>query len=668
MCGIAGILPSPNSRIGDLGELIAAMTAALRRRGPDAQRVWVDDGIALGHRRLAIVDLSDAGIQPMHSACGRFVIVFNGEIYNHQEMRRTLDADGKNRPWRGHSDTETLLAAIVQWGLSGALTRASGMFALALWDRETRQLQLARDRMGEKPLYWGWCGEDFVFASELKALRHHPAFPRQVCRDALALYLQFCYVPAPRSIHSEIFKLEPGCILRIDGCPPFVAPRKPLRPGDTYGSLAISRYWSLADVTDEGRRAQFTSEQDAINEIEAELKAAVSSQMVADVPLGAFLSGGIDSSLIVSLMQTQSSRPVKTFTVGFQDPSFNEAPFAAAVAKHLGTDHTEVLLTERDALDVIPKLPELYDEPFADSSQIATHLVSRIARTEVTVALSGDGGDELFGGYNRYFWGPRIWSRLAWMPLKARRALGYAISTVPVAAWDKVGGMLPEPLATTRTGDKAHKLASRLRDVVKQDDLYRSLVSEWKATELIPGLGRDPDSVLDDPMPGSLGDDPVGRMMFQDMRSYLPDDILCKVDRAAMGVSLETRVPFLDRDVVASAARLPAEMKIRDGRGKLILRNILYRHVPQQLIERPKAGFGVPIGHWLRGPLKDWAEALLSSASLGRDDLLDPHPIRRAWSEHLSGHRDWTTKLWIVLMFLAWRESMESAETAIRQT
>jgi asparagine synthase (glutamine-hydrolysing) len=658
MCGIVGFV-SPQPREGEEGTraILAAMTDAIAHRGPDGSGTWCEAGFALGHRRLSIVDLSPAGAQPMLSDCGRYVITFNGEIYNHRQLRDQLASSGLAPAWRGHSDTETLLAAIAKWGLSATLQRSTGMFALALWDRKARRLQLARDRVGEKPLYWGWCGPDFVFGSELKALRRHPHSPKDICREALAQYLRFGFVPAPRSIHPGIYKLEPGCILGIDGMPPSLPPFAPLRPGEAHGGLSIRRYWSLDAVVEAGHRTRFTDESQALFELEERLKAAVASQMVADVPLGAFLSGGIDSSLIVALMQAQSERPVRTFTVGFETSEFNEAPHAAAVARHLGTEHTEVIVTQREAREVIPRLPDLYDEPFADSSQIPTHLVCRAARMHVTVALSGDAGDELFGGYNRYFWGPRIWNRLERLPFPARKALGTMISVVPVSALDGLGRLLPSNLSVRHTGQKLHRLATRLHEVRDIDDLYRSLVSEWRGYRMVRGVSREPASVLDDPIPASLADDPVGRMMFNDMRSYLPDDILCKVDRAAMGVGLETRVPFLDRDVINAAARLPSGMKIRNNEGKWALRQILYRHVPRKLIERPKAGFAIPVGEWLRGPLRPWAEELLSSTNLARDGLIDPAPVTQAWNEHISGRYDWTPKLWIVLMFLAWRNN-----------
>lgn len=657
MCGLTGFLDPERNPPGEAHRRVLAMTGCLAHRGPDASDTWVGDGIALGHRRLAIVDLTEAGAQPMASACGRWRIVFNGEIYNHADLRRDLEAAGAAPEWRGHSDTETLLAGIAHWGLDETLRRAAGMFALALWDRGERRLSLARDRMGEKPLYWGHAGSTLVFGSELKALRAHPGFPGGICRAALSLYLRFGYVPAPRSIHPGIWKLEPGCILEVAGRVPAGPLPEPLRPGMAAEGLSLRRYWFLNAEIEAGLRDPLTEEPAALSELSSVLEAAVARQMVADVPLGAFLSGGIDSSLIVALMQKQSARQVRTFTIGFEQAAFNEAPHAAAVARHLGTDHTEMTVTEAETRQVIPMLPDLYDEPFADSSQIPTFLVCQAARRHVTVALSGDAGDELFGGYNRYFWGPRIWRKLGWMPPSLRRALGTGIAALPVAAWDSGAGLVARigGPAISRAGDKAHKLALGLRQVDTLEDLYRSLVSEWgDLAAILPGAGPAPASALDDPWPAGLSA-PAGRMMFQDMRSYLPDDILCKVDRAAMGVSLETRVPFLDPAVLQVAARLPLGMKIRDNQGKWALRQILYRHVPRELIERPKAGFGIPVGDWLRGPLRDWAEDLLAEHRLSEGGLLDPAPIRRAWAEHLSGRRDWTVRLWIILMLQAWR-------------
>jgi len=524
-------------------------------------------------------------------------------------------------------------------------------------------LMLARDRMGEKPLYWGWSGRALVFGSELKALRCHPAFDRAVCPEAVAVFLRLSHIPAPRSIHPGVYKLEPGCILDLSGDPPPRPPAAPLRPGDRHGGLSIRRWFDLNAMVDAGRAAPFTTEAEALEALEVTLSRAVRRQMIADVPLGALLSGGIDSSLIVALMQKTSSQPVHSFSIGFEDPAFDESRHAAAVARHLGTRHSEMIVTNADAREVIPALPRIYDEPFADSSQIPTHIVCRMARREVTVVLTGDAGDELFGGYDRYFWGPRIWNRFAVLPAPLRVALGRVIGGLPVAAWDRLGRLAAPVVPVARPGDKAHKLAARLREVRGLDDLYLSLISDWPGHRITRGLVVPPATVMDDPLPASLSDDPEGRMMVQDMRCYLPDDILCKVDRAAMAVALETRVPFLDPEVLALSARLPPAMKLRDGKGKWALRQVLYRHVPQDLIERPKAGFGIPVGDWIRGPLRPWAEDLLSPASLGRGGLIDPAPIRQVWAEHLSGRRDWTSRLWIVLMLMSWLNAMEDRET-----
>jgi len=655
MCGIAGLfLASPREPKG-VKALVRRMNHSLIHRGPDAEGVWTNGKVAFGHQRLSILDLSDAGAQPMHSTCGRYVIAFNGEIYNHLQMRRDLENSGVAPSWRGHSDTETLLAGIAHWGLDEALNRSGGMFAFALWDKAEKRLSLARDRIGEKPLYWGWAGDALVFGSELKALRQHPECPAEICRAALAQYLTYAYVPAPWSIHPGIYKLEPGCILEIEGPLPSSPPSHPLRPEGRYESISIRRYWSLNEALETGHRSPLETEREALDALEGTISNAVGRQMISDVPLGAFLSGGIDSSLIVSLMQAQASLPVKTFTVGFEDSGFDEAPFAAAVAKHLGTDHTEIRVTEREAQEVIPRLPDLYDEPFGDSSQIPTHLVCGAAREHVTVALSGDAGDELFGGYNRYVLGPKNWRRLEKIPRPVRRGLGKIISSAPVSVWEWLGNQPKGTPAVRYPADKAEKIGRVLREVENIDDLYRSLISAWPGDVLTRGSPDPASTVLNDPLPDHLVEDPAAWMMAQDMRSYLPDDILCKVDRAAMGVSLETRVPFLDPAVIAMAARLPTAMKIREGQGKWALRQILYRKVPRKLLERPKTGFTIPIGEWLRDPLRSWAEELLSPEALAQDDLLDPAPIRAVWEDHLTGQRDWTHKLWIVLMFQAWR-------------
>jgi asparagine synthase (glutamine-hydrolysing) len=691
MCGLTGFWAS-ESRLPRTASLQAceSMANSLRHRGPDDLGLWLDEsaGIALGHRRLAILDLSSAGHQPMVSACERYVIAFNGEVYNHFELRRELGALGVPRyarnsevegdgfdsvgsgGWRGHSDTETLLAGISFWGLEKTLKRCVGMFGIALWDRQTQTLSLARDRLGEKPLYYGWIGDGdnraFAFASELKAFRFYPGFANPVCRQSLALYLRFMYVPAPGSIYQGIYKLEPGCILTVAGSPPSQAPSIPLRPEQVHGSLRIHRWWALADVVAQGASSA-EPEKVLLTQLERTLSQAVQSQSMADVPLGAFLSGGVDSSTVVALMQLKArangAAPVQTFTIGFDEEGFDESPYARAVAQHLGTEHNEVRVTPQMAQDVIPNLPWMYDEPFADSSQIPTHLLCKAARQHVTVALSGDAGDELFGGYNRYFWGPRIWNWLGHLPPVSRRVLGTGLQSVPVPLWNTLGTtFLRKQVGVANLGDKMHKLADRLQHVNNLNDLYRSLVSEWSDPAFLVrsadgGTLVEPANLLNDPLPlHGLEQDPLP-MMYQDAMTYLPDDILCKVDRAAMACSLETRVPFLDHRVVELAWRLPLNMKLRGNTGKWALRQVLYKYVPKELIERPKAGFAMPLGQWLRGTLRDWAEALLSEQRLNQEGYFHSGPIRRAWAEHLTGTRDNTAKLWAVLMFQAWLEA-----------
>lgn len=664
MCGLTGILAIPGGApAADSLAAVKRMADAIRHRGPDSDGYWQDDGgaLMLAHRRLAIIDLSSAGAQPMHSASGRFVIAFNGEIYNHGALRRQLESETAAPAWRGHSDTETLLAAFEHWGVEETLRRCVGMFAIALSDLQQKQLTLARDRFGEKPLYYGWAGGGtraaFVFGSELKALRAHPAFANPVSRHALAQYMRFLYVPAPLTIHEGIFKLEPGCLLTIREAPPEAAPSAAVRPGASHGSLLIRRWYSLAEAVEAGARERLIDEREALSALEAQLAEAVNLQSLADVPLGAFLSGGVDSSAIAALMQRQSSRPVKTFTVGFEDAAFDESSHARAVARHLGTEHHELFVTAQEIRAVIPLLPAMYDEPFADSSQIPTHLVCRTARQHVTVALSGDAGDELFGGYNRYFWGPRIWKRVAWLPYPVRQGLASGVRGVSPAAWDRALGHA----GVRRPGEKLHKLGNALRSAGSIDDLYRNLVAEWKdPAAVVVGVGAEQAAMPVQPLPGSGVSDARSRMMFWDTLTYLPDDILCKVDRAAMATSLETRVPFLDHRVAELAWRLPITMKIRGNEGKWALRQILYRHIPRELIERPKAGFAIPIGDWLRGPLREWAENLLAADRLRNEGYLRPEPVRAAWAQHLSGRYDRTPALWAVLMFQSWLESLRS--------
>ena len=640
MCGLAGFFTGGKISF-DSSSILSKMGDSLFSRGPDSSGCWfdIDKGIGLVHRRLAIVDLTETGHQPMFSLCGRYVVAFNGEIYNHLEIRAELEKISPQH-WRGHSDTETLLAAIVQWGLKKALQKFIGMFALALWDSQSRILQLARDRFGEKPLYYGWQQGLFLFGSQLNALRAHPAFSPEINRDSITLLLRHNYIPAPYSIYQQIFKLLPGTILTLD----------------SNKQLNIETYWSVRDaMAKAAEKVDNSPAEQQVSALEQTLKDAIAGQMMADVPLGAFLSGGVDSSLIVALMQSQSNKPVRTFSIGFDDPRFNEAEFAKAVANHLGTLHTELYVTAKDALAVIPKLPEIYDEPFSDSSQIPTFLVSKIARQHVTVSLSGDAGDELFCGYNRYLLTASLWRKLNLIPVFLRKIIATVMKAIPVKGWNALGKVLPARAKLNNLGDKLHKAASVLtcRDV---EQLYLGLVSHWQKPEQVVLGSQEPTTVLTDPQRKASFEDPILQMMAQDTLSYLPDDILVKVDRAAMAVSLETRVPFLDHRVLEHAWRLPKALKLRDGKSKWCLRQILYKYVPQDLIERPKMGFAVPLDAWLRGPLKAWAEALLAEERLIEEGFFKADIIRNMWFEHLSEKRNWQYQLWDVLMFQAWYE------------
>ncbi len=647
MCGLTGFLASARFDCAQIAAVAQGMADALIHRGPDDSGVWTDEtsGIALGFRRLSIIDLSPAGHQPMVSTDGRYVIVYNGEIYNFAELRADLEENGEAPSWRGHSDTEVLLAAIQSRGLECALKQTVGMFALALWDKHDRSLHLARDRIGEKPLHYGWCGQSFLFGSELKALRPHPHWNAEIDRDALALFMRHNYIPAPHSIYRGISKLRPGHILTLRW-----QSREP----------TIKPYWSARGVAERGFAERSTlTEPDLSIELETLLRDAVKQQMVADVPLGAFLSGGVDSSTIVALMQAQSNRPVKTFTIGFQEPGYDEATHAAAIARHLGTDHTELYVTPHEARDVIPTLHTIYDEPFADSSQIPTSLVAQLARSHVTVALSGDGGDELFGGYTRYAFAQRLWGKLSVLPLPLRHSIATAIRLVSTKHWSAIMKPLlalgPQRYRIPMPGHKMHQLAGAISHQ-SLDSLYRDLVSHWNPPEDIVMTGTEPHSSLD-AINGSSIDDPVARMMLLDLVTYLPDDILVKVDRAAMAVSLETRIPLLDHRVVEFAWRIPVAANFNRNGSKGILRNVLYRYVPKALVDRPKMGFGVPIDSWLRGPLKDWAADLLDPIRLRREGYLKPELIQARWGEHLSERRNWHYPLWDVLMFQAWLQA-----------
>lgn len=652
MCGFVGFLRSSDADRQAAHNVLRNMANAIVHRGPDSYGYWADSeaGINLAHRRLAIVDLSPAGAQPMASVSGRYVLAFNGEIYNHLALRAEMDRIGAlpfkmtAQGWRGHSDTETILAGFETWGIDATLKKCTGMFAFAVWDKHTQTLTLARDRLGEKPLYYGWQGQGsgatFLFGSELSALRRHPAFSGEVSRDALALFMRHNYIGGEHSIYVGIRKLPPGHLLTLS-----LLKREPV----------LQVWWSGAEVAALGADNAFAgSPEQAVDALEILLRDAVGQQMRADVPLGAFLSGGIDSSTVVALMKAQSSRPVRTFSIGFYEEGYNEAEHAKVVARHLGTEHTELYVSSQQALDVITKLPSLYNEPFADKSQIPTFLVSQLARKHVSVSLSGDAGDELFCGYTRYQGTAGLWSRMSRVPRPMRQWAAGLIKAVPPSVWDKLSLAFQGSFGA-RIGDKLHKGAALLGSP-SAVELYRNIVSHWADPARVVLGAREPATVLAGAQPALPGLSDVERMMALDMLSYLPDDILVKVDRAAMGVSLETRVPFLDHRVVEFAWSLPLDYKLRNGVTKWPLRQVLYRHVPRELIERPKMGFGVPIDQWLRGPLRDWAETLLSESRLRQEGFFDPGPIRRKWSEHLSGVRNWQYHLWDVLMFQAWLE------------
>lgn len=651
MCGFAGALGPPRP-VDQARDEALRMARTLAHRGPDDEGAWADPRgeAALAFRRLSILDLTPEGHQPMASADGRYTVVFNGEIYNCDALREELRAGGAT--FRGRSDTEVLLAAVRAWGIEATLPRLWGMFAIALWDGEERALHLVRDRLGKKPLYQGWCGSAFLFGSELKALRAHPAFAGELDPEALAAYLRFSYVPAPRSIYRRVGKVPPGCWLTV----------RPDRPGETP---APRRFWDPVEVARAGQAAPLVlSDAEAAAELERLLGDAVRLRMVADVPLGAFLSGGIDSSTVVALMRAQG-RPAQTFTIGFTEREYDESRHAAAVARHLGCQHTELVVTPEEARAVIPLLPTLYDEPFADPSQLPTFLVSRLARRSVTVALSGDGADELFGGYNRYVLGTRAWSLLRRVPRPLRAGGGSLLRALPPALWDRLGRGLDAVLPAHRrglvTGNRAHKVGGLL-GAAGADALYRRLVSTWPEPERLLASPAPPPAAEE--VPRSL--DPAHRMMLADLLTYLPDDILAKVDRASMGTSLEARAPFLDHRVVEFAWRLPLTQKIRGGTGKWLVRQVLARHVPDALTRRPKQGFALPVDAWLRGPLREWAEELLSEARLRREGLLEPGPIRAALRDHLAGTGNRQYELWTVLMFQAWLEEQRQRASSSR--
>jgi asparagine synthase (glutamine-hydrolysing) len=643
MCGIVGYCDTQ----GVYTSIVKKMVREVQHRGPDDTGIWIneDTTLALGHSRLSIIDCSRTGKQPMVSKCGRYTIVFNGEIYNYKEIQAELERY-HSVYWEGRSDTEVLLEAISTWGFIGTIKKINGMFAVAVWDRKLKRLLLARDRIGEKPLYYGWCGKKFVFASELKAITSVCKSQLQLDIQAITMFLRFSYIPAPWSIYKEISKLEAGTYLSIDiNCHQNMTPKK---------------YWNLSKIVTCGTNNYYAgSENEAVNELEHLLSSSIRGRMIADVPIGAFLSGGIDSTTVVALMQEQSRTPIKTFTIGSSEHGYNEAPFASEIAAHIGTDHTELIVEPSQAQEVIPLLPQMYDEPFADSSQIPTYLVSKLARSDVTVALSGDGGDELFGGYNRHFWAPKLWSKMKRVPLPIRAGLGRAGLQISPSGWNKLiafsGPLCPRELKTGLGGERIHKFLTHL-GCTSEKHFYQRLVS----------IQTNPSSFLIAPTGDGLEN--ITRfntqglsfqegMMYLDMATYLPDDILAKVDRASMSVGLETRLPLLDHMLVEFAWSIPMHMKIRDGKGKWLLKQLLYRKVPKEMMNRPKIGFGVPLHHWLRGPLKDWAEHLLSVESLQNYSVFNPDPIRKIWKLHKSGKRNYHHILWNVLTLQAWLEA-----------
>ncbi len=645
MCGITGFLDtSENTDQASFQATIARMMGTIRHRGPDDEGEWLDpqSGVTLGFRRLSILDLSPTGHQPMFSADDRYVIVFNGEIYNFNQLRSELA--GLGHSFRGHSDTEIVLASICQWGILETVRRCNGMFAFALWDRREHRLTLVRDRLGIKPLYYGWAGSVFLFGSELKALKAHPAFPAEIDRGALALYLRYNYIPAPYTIYSGFRKLMPGTLLTLTGNKPGELPEPEL-------------YWSARQMAESGVAHPFEgSDQAAVGELDSLLRESIRDRMIADVPLGAFLSGGIDSSTVVALMQVQSRRPIQTFTIGFNESGYDEAGYARGIARHLGTDHTELYVTPQEAQAVIPHLPALFDEPFSDSSQIPTFLISELARRHVTVSLSGDGGDELFGGYNRYTWVQKIWNAMGWLPAPLRSFGSATLDRLPPAAWDGLlsNRLIPSRWRFSEPGEKIRKV-SEILSAGNPEAVYLDLISHWKDPSAVVRGALEPPTLLTCQDARARFPDLASWMMYTDLVTYLPDDILVKVDRASMGNSLEARVPYLDdHRVVEFAWRLPMKMKIRDGKGKWLLRQVLYQYVPERMLERPKQGFGVPIDAWLKGPLRAWAEALLDKQRLKDEGFFYPEPILQKWQEHLTGKHNWQYHLWDILMFQAW--------------
>ncbi len=645
MCGIAGFWTQKGNNKEALKEEIIKMTKTLAHRGPDDEGFYIDEkaDITLGHRRLSILDLSPKGHQPMISFSGRYIIVYNGEVYNYKELRKEIE-NNFDIKFKSDTDTEVILAGFEVWGIEETLKRMNGMFVFALWDKKEKELFLVRDRVGIKPLYYGVQNGILFFASELKAIRVNRFFKPEIDRNVLALFFRHNYIPAPYSIYKNIKKLKPGHYALID---------KNL-------NIKIRCYWNIEKIIEDGVKTPIElSEKEAIFELEKLLLDSVKKRMIADVPLGAFLSGGIDSSTVVALMQTQSNIPVKTFTIGFYEDNYNETKYAKKVAKHLGTDHTELYVAPKETMNVITKLPDIYDEPFSDSSQIPTFLVSQLTKRYVTVSLSGDGGDELFGGYNRYLQASNIWDRMKFLPFALRLKMAKVVFLFSPQSIDnffkKIEIIIPKRFEQILCGEKLYRL-SKVLISRSPDESYKRLISHWKSPEELVLNSGEPKTILDDLKIKDFIPNFKNRMMFFDFMTYLPDDILTKVDRASMTVSLEARVPMLDHRIVEFSKKLPLNFKIKNGKSKWILRQVLYKYIPKELVERPKMGFGMPIDNWLRGPLRDWAEDLLDEKKIKRDGFLNPEPIKKLWKEHLSGKRNWQYLLWDVLMFQAWKE------------
>lgn len=643
MCGLVGFF-EPNNR--DYDKTIRSMAKAISHRGPDADAYWIeqDKGLVFGHRRLSIIDLSECGIQPMHSSSGRYTIIYNGEVYNYKPIKDELEQLGAK--FRGHSDTEVMLESFEQWGVTKSLSKFNGMFAFALWDSKEEILHLSRDRLGIKPMYYGWQKKAFLFGSELKAFRKHPEFQGEIDTSSLALFFRHNYIPAPYSIYNGIYKLPAGTLLSI--------PYKSLHYRDT-DQHQPKAFWSLKSTFMDAQPLKLTNEQ-LLVELKSLLSDSVRLRMIADVPVGAFLSGGIDSSTVVALMQEHTSR-AKTFSIGFLEEGFNEANYAKQVASILGTDHTELYVTPEEAQSVIPRLPEVYDEPFSDSSQIPTYLVSELTRKHVTVSLSGDGGDELFAGYSRYYAAEKIWNSVKFLPSPIRKIVGTLITTLPPSAWDRVFNVgksfTPSFLSFHYPGEKTHRMAQLIQQT-NFPEFYRKLISHWEPESILTKKISEPKTVYNSNLEllSSLSHQKL--MSYTDAAQYLPDDLLTKVDRASMAHSLEARVPLLDHRVVEFSATVSQSFKYRENKSKWPLRKILYEYLPRELVDRPKMGFSVPVDQWLRGPLKEWASDLLSENEIKKHNLINFDLVDRKWQEHLSAKRNWMYYLWDVLMFQAW--------------